>query len=141
MSNKTPLNPDLGLLLIRLMVGTVFLFHGAQKLFGAFEGPGLKGFSGYLESMEIPMPMVSAILAALAEFVGGIALVTGIYMRPIILTTAATMAVAALKEHGGAFDINKGGMEYPLTLLVVLVGLFFTGSGRLAMAAPKRKSE
>ena len=141
MSNKTPLNPDLGLLLIRLMLGAVFLFHGAQKLFGAFEGPGLEGFSGYLESMDVPMPMVSAILAAVAEFVGGIALVTGIYMRPVILATAATMAVAAFKAHGGAFDINKGGMEYPLTLLVVLAGLFFTGSGRLALAPPKRKAE
>ena len=139
MSNKTPLNPDLGLLLIRLMLGTVFLFHGAQKLFGAFDGPGLSGFSGWLESMGIPLPMVAAVLAALAEFLGGIALVTGLFMRPVILTTAATMAVAVLKVHSESFAAPEG-MEYPLTLLAVLVGLFFTGSGSLAMSTPKRKN-
>lgn len=139
MTNKTPLMPDLGLLLIRLMLGAVFLFHGAQKLFGVFDGPGLSGFSGALESMGFPLPMVGAVCAALAEFVGGLALVTGLFMRPIIVTTAFTMFVAAFKVHGGAFSAANNGMEYALTLAVVTTGLFLTGSGKYALTPPKKK--
>lgn len=139
MTNKTPLMPDLGLLLIRLMLGAVFLFHGAQKLFGAFDGPGISAFAGALESLGIPLPMAAAVCAALAEFVGGLALVTGLFMRPIIVTTAFTMFVAAFKVHGAAFSAENNGMEYPLTLGVVTVALFLTGSGKFALVPPKKK--
>ena len=139
MKNSTALAPDLGLLMIRVMLGVVFLYHGAQKLFGAFDGSGLEGFAGFLgpEGLDVPMPMVAAVCAALAEFVGGIALITGIFMRPIILTTVFTMLVAAFKAHGDAFSLQNGGMEYALTLAVVTAGVFFTGAGKLALPTPK----
>ena len=44
---------DLGLLLIRLVIGLLFVGHGAQKLFGWFGGYGLKGTAGWLESMNM----------------------------------------------------------------------------------------
>lgn len=131
--NSTPLSYDLGLLLIRLMLGAVFLFHGAQKLFGMFDGQGLEGFAGYMETMSLPMPKVAATCAALAEFGGGVALVTGMFMRPIIITTVFTMLVAAFVAHDGVF----AEMEYPLTLAIVTAGLFFTGTGRIALPTPK----
>jgi putative oxidoreductase len=55
---------DVGLLIIRLMLGVIFIYHGAPKLFG-----GLEGFAGYLGTLGVPMPSVSAFLAAMAEFV------------------------------------------------------------------------
>jgi len=42
---------DLGLLLLRLTLGTVFLAHGAQKAFGSFGGPGFEGATGFIGSM------------------------------------------------------------------------------------------
>ena len=59
---------DAGLLVIRLMLATVFVYHGAQKLFGAFGGHGLAGFAGWLGSLGVPLPTVSALLAGAAEF-------------------------------------------------------------------------
>jgi uncharacterized membrane protein YphA (DoxX/SURF4 family) len=67
-----PVLADVGLLLIRLMLAVVFIYHGAQKLFGAFDGPGMENFTASLEKMNMPMPAVGAWAAALAEFVGGI---------------------------------------------------------------------
>jgi putative oxidoreductase len=103
---------DVGLLLIRLMLAVVFIYHGAQKLFGAFEGPGIENFTASLEKMNMPMPAVGAWAAALAEFVGGILLVLGSGMRLVIPFTAFTMLVGAFKVHGDAFSIQNGGMEY-----------------------------
>ncbi|MBP1155589.1 MULTISPECIES: DoxX family membrane protein [unclassified Paenibacillus] len=42
---------DIGLLIIRLVVGLTFMGHGAQKMFGWFNGPGLKGTPGWLVSI------------------------------------------------------------------------------------------
>ena len=133
MSTPKPVSrQDLGLLLIRLMLAVVFLFHGSQKLFGAFDGPGLEGFAGWLGSLDLPMPAASAFLAAAAEFFGGLALLLGLWLRWTTLPVAITMLVAAFSMHSG-FDGQQGGMEYPLTLAVVLVGLSLTGGGALTV--------
>src|SRR3989442_1504156 len=47
---------DLGLLALRVVLGLVFLGHGAQKAFGAFGGPGLAGASGFMASLGLPSP-------------------------------------------------------------------------------------
>ncbi len=60
-----------GLLVLRLVLGVIFIGHGAQKLFGSFGGPGLKGTAGFFEQVGIKPPYLMAILAGLAEFVGG----------------------------------------------------------------------
>ncbi|MBC7835736.1 MAG: DoxX family protein [Phycisphaerales bacterium] len=130
-SKITPL--DVGLLLIRSIVGVVGVFHGSQKIFGAFEGPGMKGFAGFLETLNVPMPGVSAWLAALAEFGGGAMLILGILPRIAAVPFAITMAVAIITVHPGAFSAGKNGMEFPLTLGVVALGIAFTGGGRLAL--------
>ena len=55
----TPAAHDFGLLLVRLMVGVVGVFHGGQKLFGLFGGSGIEGFAKFLESLNVPLPLVS----------------------------------------------------------------------------------
>jgi putative oxidoreductase len=123
-----------GLLLIRVMVGVVFIFHGSQKLFGAWGGPGLDGFAGFLETMGVPYPHTSAVLAGLAEFLGGISLVTGAFLRLLAIPLMFTMVVAILTAGSGkGFDAQKGGIEYPLTLLVVVAALAIMGSGEYAL--------
>lgn len=133
-----------GLLLIRLMIGVVFVFHGSQKLFGAFGGPGLQGFSGYLESMRIPFPYLSAVLAGCAEFFGGLAVFTGVGMRLLAVPLAFTMLVGCFTAHAGKFSVQEGGMEYALTLCVVVIGLALTGPGQwtlLALLRGRKRAE
>jgi len=117
-----------GLLIIRLMVGYVFFFHGAQKLFGWFGGPGLQGATGLMETLGIPMPFISALMAGVTEFLGGLALIVGIAFPWVNIPLVFTMLVASFSAHSG-FSAQSGGMEYPLTLALISAGLAFTGAG------------
>jgi putative oxidoreductase len=62
---------DLGILILRLVVGLVFMAHGSQKLFGWFGGPGLGGTAQFFQSLGLRPTHVWAAIAGLAEFVGG----------------------------------------------------------------------
>lgn len=124
---------DAGLLGIRLMLGVVFTYHGSQKLFGAFGGPGIEGFGGFLASLGVPLPTLNAYMAGGAEFFGGLLLALGVGARLASVPVAFTMSVAAIMVHGGAFGAQNGGMEYPLTLAVVTAGIGLIGPGRLTL--------
>lgn len=123
---------DTGLFLIRAIVGVVLMYHGSQKLFGWFGGPGMSAETGFVASitkMGLPYPVLSAWLAACTEFVGGVLLILGLAVRLIAIPMAFNMYVAAFMVHGKAFSLQHGGMEYALTLAVVLTGLILTGGG------------
>ena len=131
---------DLGLLILRLMIGAVFVFHGAGKLFGWFGGYGIEGTAGFFESLGIPFPVLSVLLAGGAEFFGGLLLIAGFGVRLIAAPLAFTMLVGAITAHGGAFSAQAGGMEYPLTLAVAAAALGLLGPGRFSFA-PRFSSE
>jgi len=115
---------------LRVAVGVVFIMHGAQKLFGAFGGPGLKGFSGMMTHLGLRPAMAWATAVALIEFVGGIFLVLGFMTRLSALLIGVVMAVAVLFVHlqDGFF-----GFEFPLVLFAACLCLLLTGGGRAAM--------
>ena len=123
---------DFGLLLLRLMLAVVFVFHGSQKLFGWFEGYGLTKTADAFDSMGFPLPMASAIAASSAEFFGGILLALGLFFRPAAFVMAFTMFVASYVHLPGGFQAPKG-LEFPLTLAIALLTLAFTGPGRIAL--------
>lgn len=134
-------HPSLGLFTIRAMLAVAFLFHGSQKLFGAFGGYGLDGTAQWMGSIGIPLPWLSALLAALSEVLGGVALLTGLLFRPLLLPLAVTMFVAAFTGHAGkGFAVQNGGMEYPLTLGFVVLGLVATGPGAFALGGKEPRA-
>jgi len=121
---------DWGPFVLRLAVGAVFIASGSQKLFGAFGGPGLRGFSGWLNGLGIRPPMAWAVVVALVEFVGGIFLVLGILTRPAALLIGIVMVVALVTVHvpRGFFDSRLA-----MVLLAACISLLFTGSGNAAL--------
>jgi putative oxidoreductase len=124
---------DLGRLLIRVMIGAVFVYHGSQKLFGWFGGHGISGAAEWMGGIGIPLPTLSAVLAGVAEFVGGLAVLAGLGLRLAAVPMTFTMLVAIATVHRHAFGAQNGGMEYPLTLAAVLVGLALLGPGRFRL--------
>ncbi|WP_455675743.1 DoxX family protein, partial [Pradoshia sp.] len=63
---------DMGILIVRLVVGGLFLAHGAQKLFGWFRGAGLVGTAGWFESIDIKPGFFMALMVGIIEFIGGL---------------------------------------------------------------------
>jgi putative oxidoreductase len=131
---------DSALLLLRGITGSVFVYHGAQKLFG-----GLEGFAGYVGSLGIPFPQANAVLAASTEFFGGLLLLAGVRVGLAAVPLVITMLVACYAHRAGGFDSQKGGMEYPLTLAIVTASLGLLGAGRFTLgtlvAGLRAKSE
>jgi len=122
-------NKDIGLTLLRVILGVVFLAHGYQKLFVY----GIGGVTGTFTQMGIPAAHLSAYLATFAEFFGGIALLLGLFTRLAAIPVAFTMVVAILQVHlQGGFYAPKG-VEYPLTLLVGNIALVVAGGGAFAL--------
>ena len=119
---------DGALLLLRGIAGAVFVYHGAQKLFG-----GLDGFAGYLSSLGIPFPQANAVLAASTEFFGGLALLAGIRVGIIAVPLVITMLVACFAHRTGGFAAANGGLEYPLTLAFVITSIGLLGAGRFTL--------
>ncbi|WHX41100.1 DoxX family protein [Mesobacillus sp. AQ2] len=127
---------DLGLLIIRLVIGILFIGHGAQKLFGWFGGYGLKGTGGWFDSIGMKPGVTLALFAGLAELLGGILLAAGLFTPLAALMIAGTMLMAILKVHGpnGLWSTSNG-YEYNLTLIAVTIGLALIGPGRYAIDA------
>ena len=131
---------DIALLLIRLMVGYVMFFHGAQKLLGWFGGGGFQATQDAFASMGIPLPYVSTLLAANTEFFGGLLVMGGVFTRLASIPLAFTMVVACTTAHWGKFSLQAGGMEYALTLGVIFLALIIAGGGRYTLTALARRA-
>ena len=125
---------DLGKLVLRLTVGTLMAGHGAQKLFGWFGGPGLKGTHGMMESLGMRPGRVWGTMAALTEFNGGVLTALG-FLNPLgPLNIGASMTVAIRRVHWNKPIWNmQGGAEFPLTNLAVALSLTLMGPGRYSL--------
>jgi putative oxidoreductase len=127
---------DVGLLLIRLVIGVLFIGHGAQKLFGWFGGYGLQGTGGWMESIGMKPGVTMALFAGLAELVGGILFAAGLLTALAGVMIAVTMGMAIVKVHGqNGLWVTQNGYEYNLTLLVVAIGIVLIGPGQYAVDA------
>ena len=124
---------DVGLFILRAALAAVFMYHGSQKLFGWFGGPGLQGAAGFIEKLGIPFPLLSTTVLAVTEFFGGLIVLLGTGARLAAVPMAFAMLVAIVTAHPNAFDSRKGGMEFPLTLGAALVALALIGPGRLPL--------
>ena len=127
---------DVSLLLLRMAVGLTLAAHGAQKLFGWFEGPGRAGFAGYLRSLGFRRSKALAWAGGLAELGGGLLLAAGLLTPLGAAAVIGMMTTAGITVHGSnGFFSNEGGFEYPFVLAVAAASIAIAGSGRLSLDA------
>jgi putative oxidoreductase len=122
-------NPErYGITLLRLVIGIVFLVHGAQKWF-------IYGPAGTVAALgQLGIPAIGAYAAMTAEFLCGILLIIGLFTRFAVVPLMGVMLGALFSVHiRNGFFIQSGGFEYVLTLLAGLVALLLAGPGTLAV--------
>lgn len=144
---------DLGLLALRLVVGSVFAAHGYPKLFGgpgkrvpprvaellgngfvrALEHGSPQNFVATVERVGAPRPMVTAWLIASLEFFGGIMLALGLFTRPTAFLLAVEMIEAIRRVHWRNGLVGAAGFELPLTLLGSCLALAGSGPGAISL--------
>jgi putative oxidoreductase len=144
---------SLGLLVLRLVIGGIFFFHGYPKLFGgkgksaglseatkatlgqafvdSLENGGIAATTGFMEHLNIPQPKLAAWAVTLAEFGGGLAMILGFKTRPAAAAAAFSQLVALNKVHAGQGMV--GGYEFNLALIGGATALAIAGPGKLSL--------
>lgn len=121
---------DLATFVLRLVVGLLFVGHGAQKLFGVLGGAGIEGTAQTFEKMGLRPPRVHALAAGCAELGGGALLALGLLTPLAAAAIVAVMVTAIVTVHAanGLWNTEKG-FEYNLVLIVTASVLTAADSG------------
>jgi putative oxidoreductase len=128
MRRFVPLNPDVGLLVLRVVLAIIMLYHGWPKVTNF--GGTVEGFTG----MGIPAPTLAALVATVAEVVGGLLILIGAFTDVAGLLFAIDMLGAITFVHAkNGFSAANGGFEFPLALLAMALAVALAGPGRYAV--------
>jgi putative oxidoreductase len=116
---------DAALAVLHVVIGAIFIAHGAQKLF-VF---GIAGVTGMFGQIGVPLPLVTGPLVSVFEFFGGLAILLGVQTRVVAIGLALDMLGAMVFVHlKGGFFAPKG-IEFPLSLFGGAIALALAGAG------------
>jgi putative oxidoreductase len=127
---------DVGLLLLRLLLGALFVGHGTQKLFGLFGGHGPERTAGFMHSLGYRPGRRAALLAGTAETTAGVLLVLG-FLTPVgsaIVVGVMLNAILAVHLPNGVWN-TEGGYEMNLVYAMAALMPAFAGPGVVSMDA------
>src|SRR5712692_4065537 len=126
-----PAQINTALLILRIASAMAFLYHGSAILFGAFGGPGPQQFAA-----DHQWPVILGYLVGLAQFAGGLAILSGVLIRVGAVCIIAVMLGAIFLVHlPHGFDVSSGGVEYALTQLLLAIAFLFTGPGEYSLTS------
>ena len=126
---------DIGLLILRVVLGLLFIGHGSQKLFGWFGGPGLQGIAGWFGASGLRPASFWAFMAAIAELGGGLLLTLGLLNPLGSIGITASMFMAIVMVHWPRVWVTENGLEYPLVNMAAAIGLALIGPGLYSLDA------
>jgi putative oxidoreductase len=118
-----------GLLMLRICLGTMWIAHALLKLF-VFTLPGTAAFF-----TSVGLPGLLAYPVFVAELIGGLAIVFGLYGRQasLLLTPVLLGAAWVHLPNGWMHTSNGGGWEYPMFLTGASLAHCLLGDGRLSL--------
>ena len=128
-------NAELAALFLRVSMGVLFVAHAWVKIF-VFTPAGTAAFFG-----SLGLPGALAYLVIIAELVGGIALILGVYSRAVSLALVPILLGSIYTPHGAAgflFSNEGGGWEFPAFWVVALLVQALLGDGALSLARVRR---
>jgi putative oxidoreductase len=127
-------------LILRVLIGVLFIGHGTQKLFGWFGGHGLEGTGQAFDSMGLRPGRRSAMAAGVSEVGGGALMIAGLAMPLAAAALIATMITAIRTVHlkNGPWA-SEGGYEYNVVVIASLMELVESGPGPLSVDGDSRR--
>jgi len=127
---------DIGLFILRLVVGLTMAAHGAQKAFGWWKGSGWSGWRDVMVRMGFRPPALWGAVGIVAELVGGLLLAIGFLTPLAAMALIGQSVVIIIKAHWSrGFWGRDGGYEFPLSLAAGVVAIVGTGAGALSVDA------
>src|ERR1051326_3875426 len=124
---------EIGLLILRVVIGALFVGHGTQKLFGWFGGGGKQGTAKMFGSLGYPWPDKMALLAGSTETGAGTMLALGLATPLAAAGLIGVMINAVFAVHlKNGLWITKGGFEYNLVLSAAALAVAWIGPGRIS---------
>ncbi len=125
---------SLGLLILRVFLGGIMMAHGSQKVFGAFEGPGMEGFTETTRKLNLEPAEILGPVGAYSELLGGLSILLGLFTPAGALAIINTMSVAIWKVHAkNGFWNNKRGYEFNALIAASAAALILTGPGKVSV--------
>ena len=130
----------LSLLLLRVAIGLILVYHGSQKLFGLFGGGGIRktveAFKGWLGT-----PPFLTVLLMITEFFGGLGIIFGLFTRLAAFAVCIAMFVATLVDASGFREAKQKGesvdptakVGFPALIFLVALMLLLVGPGRFSV--------
>jgi putative oxidoreductase len=127
---------DIALLIVRLIIGLGFAAHGAQKLFGWFDGYGIAGTGGFFAGLGFHPGTLFAAMAGLSELGGGLLVALGLGgpIGPALMLIVMSVATITVHLKNGWF-VTKNGFELPFAYGCLAVLFAFFGYGPLSLDA------
>lgn len=124
----------LTLTLLRMLVGTLFIGHGTQKLFGWFGGSGLDATASSFSKMGLTPGRETALMAGVSEAGGGALLAAGLAtpLAGAALTGTMVQAIETVHASKGPW-LTNGGWEYNATLIAAVLTIVDLGPGPLSL--------
>ena len=122
---------DLGILVLRLALGIMFVAHGLQMAFGLFGGSGVKGFSKMLSGLGFAPAMLWACIASYTVLLGGLLVIVGVQTRLAAALLLIFILTAGISVHlGKGFFLSNGGYEYTFIIAAICLALILLGPGK-----------
>lgn len=125
---------ELGLLVLRVIVGALFIGHGAQKLFGLFGGHGINGTAAFFEQVGLRPGKLHAVAGGFGEFGGGLLLAVGLLtpLGSLLLIATMTAAIVTVHLRNGIWASNNG-YELNLVFIAIALALVAVGPGEWSL--------
>ncbi len=119
---------------LRLALGIAFIGHGAQKVFGSFNGPGWAKWTSLSQAAPFPFMRPTWLwlgAAAISELVGGILILLGLLTRVAAFFLICVMLTAISTQWPAFFA--PAGMELAISMLAMSLALLVAGGGQVSV--------
>lgn len=124
------MNKDIFILILRLCLGVFSFIHGAEEIFGWFNGPGMQAFADVLSKIGLKNSLFWAYIGAYLKLIIGMSFISGVFLRSSAFIYLLVSPIAIFVHWKKGFFAANGGFEMNFVLACLSMILLILGSGK-----------